>query len=76
VFEAYANHGNKQYHAPSGGNATPEMVLMSAFCDGHVKLQKASAYAPLRRNPAYADIHWWVNDAAAVAANCNLRDYD
>jgi prepilin-type N-terminal cleavage/methylation domain-containing protein len=76
VFEAYSNHGNKQYHAPAGATATAEMVLMSSFCDGHVKLQRANAYAPLRRNPSYSDIHWWVNDAPAVAANCNNRDYD
>lgn len=76
VFEAYSNHGNKQYHATTGGTATPEMVLMSSFCDGHVKLAKGSSYAPLRRNPAYTDIHWWVNDAAAVSASCSNRDYD
>jgi prepilin-type N-terminal cleavage/methylation domain-containing protein len=76
VFEAYSNHGNQQYHATTGATATAEMVLMSSFCDGHVKLQRASSYAPLRRSPAYGDIHWWVNDAPAVAANCSNRDYD
>jgi prepilin-type N-terminal cleavage/methylation domain-containing protein len=76
VFESYANHGNKVNHVTTGANATAEMVLMSSFCDGHVKLMRASAYAPLRRNPAYTDMHWWVNDAPAVAANCNNRDFD
>jgi prepilin-type N-terminal cleavage/methylation domain-containing protein len=76
IFEAYANHGNKQYHATTGGTATPDMVLMCSFTDGHVKLQKASGYAPLRRNPPYTDIHWWVADAPAIAANCDYRDFD
>lgn len=74
VFEAYANHGDRNYHNPAANSA--ETVHMASFNDGHVKLVKMSAYAPKRRNPAYTDIHWWVNDAAAVAAGCNNRDFD
>lgn len=74
VFEAYSNHGDKSYHSPASTSA--ETVHNAAFNDGHVKLVKMSQYAPKRRNPTYTDIHWWVNDAAAVAANCNNRDFD
>lgn len=74
VFEAYANHGDKSYHNTL--STTGEANHMCSFADGHVKFVNMNRYAPKRRSPAYTDIHWWINDAAAVAANCNNRDFD
>ena len=74
VFEAYSNHGDHSYHNTSSTSA--ETVHMCSFCDGHVKLFNVNRYAPKRRSPAYTDIHWWINDAPAVSANVNNRDFD
>ena len=74
VFESYANHGDRSYHNTT--STSNETVHNAAFTDGHVKLVKMSQYLPKKRSPAYTDIHWWVNDAAARAAGVNNRDFD